>query len=98
MMLVTSTCGPARPPTQKGTAVIYIVPTDPTSPVVSFPALRKRARRIGFRIASDRFSNTFSLIESQTGLPFDRARSCRLTRHRKCDRGGAGQGMKDRCC
>jgi hypothetical protein len=50
-------------------AVIYILPTDPTRPVLSFSALRGRAKRFGYRIASDRYSDTFSLIDGRTGLP-----------------------------
>jgi hypothetical protein len=49
--------------------VIYILPTDPTSPVLSFSALRGRAKRLGYRIATDRYSGTHSLIDAQTGLP-----------------------------
>jgi hypothetical protein len=49
--------------------VIYILPSDPTSPPVSFSALRRRAKRLGYRIASDRYSDTYSLIDAQTGLP-----------------------------
>jgi hypothetical protein len=50
-------------------AVIYILPSNPTSPPVSFSALRRRAKRLGYRIASDRYSDTFSLIDGRTGLP-----------------------------
>jgi len=53
----------------RSSSVIYIVPTDPTRPLVSFSALRQRAKRLGYRIASDRYSETYSLIDARTGLP-----------------------------
>jgi hypothetical protein len=49
--------------------LIYIVPSDPSSPVLSFAALRKRARRAGFRIVTDRYTGTFTLIDARLGLP-----------------------------
>jgi hypothetical protein len=49
--------------------VIYVLPIDPSSPPISLSCLRARAKRVGFRIARDRYSDTFSLIDARTGLP-----------------------------
>jgi hypothetical protein len=49
--------------------VIYILPTDPTRAPVSFPALRQRANRLGYRIFSDRYAETYSLIDAKLHLP-----------------------------
>jgi hypothetical protein len=49
--------------------VIYLVPTDPTTPLISFSALRQRAKRLGYRILSDRYAETFSLIDAKLNLP-----------------------------
>ena len=48
---------------------IYILSNDPAIPMLSFPALRERAKRLGYRIQTDRYSKTHSLIDAQTGLP-----------------------------
>jgi hypothetical protein len=50
-------------------AVIYVLPANPSNPPVSFSALRQRAKRLGYRIASDRYSETYTLIDARTGLP-----------------------------
>ena len=49
--------------------MIYFLPKNPASPPVSISALRGRAKRLGYRIATDRYSGTHSLIDAQTGLP-----------------------------
>ena len=49
--------------------MIYLLPANPTIPVLSISALRARAKRLGYRITSDRWSGTHSLIDAQTGLP-----------------------------
>ena len=49
--------------------MIYVLPKNPASPPVSLSCLRSRARRCGYRIASDRYSETYSLIDARTGLP-----------------------------
>ena len=49
--------------------MIYVVPADPTSPVISLSRLRSRARRVGYRIARDRYSKTFSLIDDRLCVP-----------------------------
>jgi hypothetical protein len=48
---------------------IYILPANPAIPMLSFSALRGRAKRLGYRIATDRYSKTHSLIDAKTGLP-----------------------------
>jgi hypothetical protein len=49
--------------------MMYVVPADPTSPVVSLSCLRSRARRAGYRIARDRYRETFSLIDDRLRVP-----------------------------
>jgi hypothetical protein len=49
--------------------MIYVVPTDPTSPIISLSRLRSRARRVGYRIARDRYGETFSLIDDRLCVP-----------------------------
>jgi hypothetical protein len=49
--------------------MFYVLPSDPSSPPVSLTCLRKRAKRAGFYIARDRYTDTFSLIDARTGLP-----------------------------
>jgi hypothetical protein len=49
--------------------LIYLLPANPTIPVLSISALRGRAKRLGYRITSDRWSGTHSLIDRKTGLP-----------------------------
>jgi hypothetical protein len=49
--------------------VIYIVPTDPTRPLVSITCLRARARRLDYRIIADRYAETFTLIDAKLHLP-----------------------------
>lgn len=49
--------------------MIYIVPSDPSSPTVSFSALRQRARRLGYGIHSDRYNDTYTLVDRQLSLP-----------------------------
>jgi hypothetical protein len=50
-------------------SLIYVLPIDPSSPPISLTCLRARAKRVGFCIARDRYSDTFSLIDARTGLP-----------------------------
>lgn len=49
--------------------MIYIVPRDPTSPPLSLPCLRKRARRAGYRVLQDRSTGAFSLVDARLHLP-----------------------------
>jgi hypothetical protein len=49
--------------------MLYVLPKNPASPPVSISALRGRAKRLGYRIATDRYSGTHSLIDAKTGLP-----------------------------
>jgi hypothetical protein len=49
--------------------VIYLVPANPTSPPVSLPSLRRRAKSVGYRIARDRYGETFSLIDARLRIP-----------------------------
>jgi hypothetical protein len=49
--------------------VIYVLPTDPVYPPVSFSALRQRAKRLGYRIHGDRYAGTYTLIDKQLSLP-----------------------------
>jgi hypothetical protein len=49
--------------------VIYLLPANPTSPLVSFSALRQRAKRLDYRIFGDRYAETFTLVDTRLGLP-----------------------------
>jgi hypothetical protein len=49
--------------------MLYVLPADPASPVVSLSRLRSRARRVGYRIARDRHAKTFSLIDDRLRVP-----------------------------
>jgi len=49
--------------------VIYLLPANPSSPPVSFTALRQRARRLGYGIFVDRYAGTYTLIDRQLSLP-----------------------------
>jgi hypothetical protein len=49
--------------------VIYILAANPTTPTISLPCLRQRARRLDYRIASDRYADTYSLIDAKLQLP-----------------------------
>ena len=55
--------------------MLYVLPADPASPVISLINLRRRAKRVGYRIARDRYGETYSLIDTRLGVPllgFDR--------------------------
>lgn len=47
----------------------YFIPADPSNPAMSLPRLRGRARRTGYQVARDRYSNTFSLIDARLHRP-----------------------------
>ena len=49
--------------------MIYLIPANPTSPPVSLPSLRRRAKSVGYRIARDRYAETFSLIDARLRIP-----------------------------
>ena len=49
--------------------MIYLVPANPTSPPVSLPSLRRRAKSVGYCIARDRYGETFSLIDARLRIP-----------------------------
>jgi hypothetical protein len=49
--------------------VIYVIPADPTSPPVSLPNLRRRAKCVGYCIARDRYAETFSLVDARLRIP-----------------------------
>jgi hypothetical protein len=49
--------------------VIYLLPLDPSSPPVSLSDLCQRAKDLGYRIAREPYSGTFSLLDARTGLP-----------------------------
>jgi hypothetical protein len=46
----------------------YVIPAAPTTPL-SLPRLRARAKRAGYQVARDRYSNTFSLIDARLRVP-----------------------------
>jgi len=46
----------------------YLLPANP-GPALSLPRLRYRARRVGYAIARDRFSGTYSLIDLRLRVP-----------------------------
>jgi hypothetical protein len=49
---------------------VYILPSNPTSPVKSLPRIRAHAKRAGYRVQRDRYgANTFSLIDSKLSVP-----------------------------
>jgi hypothetical protein len=50
-------------------AMNYLLPADPATPICSLPCLRSRARRAGYRIARDRYAETFSLIDTRLRVP-----------------------------
>jgi hypothetical protein len=50
--------------------MIYFVPENPASPVLSLSCLRSRARRAGYRIQADHGqAGTFSLFDARLHLP-----------------------------
>ena len=49
--------------------MIYVIPADPTSPPVSLPKLRRRAKIAGYHIARDRYAETFSLVDARLRIP-----------------------------
>ena len=49
--------------------MIYVIPADPTSPKVSLRCLRSRAKAAGYRIARDRYAETYSLIDARLRIP-----------------------------
>jgi hypothetical protein len=50
-------------------ARIYVIPGDPARPILSLPRLRSRAKRVGYRIARDRYANTWSLFDARLRVP-----------------------------
>jgi hypothetical protein len=48
--------------------MLYLLPS-PSSPTTSLKRLRSRARRDGYRIAADRYTGTFTLIDIRLRLP-----------------------------
>jgi hypothetical protein len=48
---------------------MYILPQECTSPPLSLPNLRRRAKRVGYRISRDPYSATFSLIDARLRIP-----------------------------
>ena len=46
----------------------YIIPSAPAT-LMSLPRLRSRARRVGYRIARDRYAHTFSLVDTRLHRP-----------------------------
>ena len=49
--------------------MIYVIPADPTSPIISLRSLRCRAKRAGYCIARDRYAETYSLIDARLRIP-----------------------------
>lgn len=49
--------------------MIYILPEDPASLTLSLPRLRSRARRAGYLVSRDRYTNSFSLIDARLRVP-----------------------------
>ena len=49
--------------------MIYVIPGDPTSPKISLRCLRSRAKAAGYRIARDRYAETYSLIDAGLRIP-----------------------------
>ena len=49
--------------------MIYVIPADPTSPPVSLPNLRRRAKLAGYRVARDRYAETYSLVDARLHIP-----------------------------
>jgi hypothetical protein len=49
--------------------VIYVIPADPTSPLISLPCLRRRAKRVGYHISRDHYAETFSLVDARLRIP-----------------------------
>jgi hypothetical protein len=49
--------------------VIYLLPCDTATPIISLPCLRSRAKRAGYRIARDRYTETYSLIDARLHIP-----------------------------
>jgi hypothetical protein len=47
----------------------YFVPADPAIPLSSLSRLRAQAKRIGYCIGRDRYSNTFSLVDARLRVP-----------------------------
>jgi hypothetical protein len=54
---------------QQGGAMLYVLPADPASPLVSLPNLRSRAKRRGYRISYDRNTGAFTLVDSHLRRP-----------------------------
>jgi hypothetical protein len=69
LLMSTTRPGKAANPERVTAMTLYILPSNPAIPMLSFPALRGRAKRLGYRIQTDRYSKTHSLIDAQTGLP-----------------------------
>jgi hypothetical protein len=49
--------------------VIYVIPADPTTPLISLPRLRRHAKRAGYRISFDRNTGAFTLVDARLRLP-----------------------------
>lgn len=49
--------------------MIYILPANPSSPTISLPRLRRRARRNGYRVLKDRGTGGYSLFDAKLNLP-----------------------------
>jgi hypothetical protein len=63
---------PSGPPDRQAQGlypVIYVIPTDPTSPPISLPSLRSRAKRHGYRISYDRNIGAFTLVDCRLHRP-----------------------------
>jgi hypothetical protein len=69
--------------------VHYIISSNPTTPNLSLPRLRARARRQGYCIARDHYASTFSLIDARLRGPLHGLDHVGSRRDRKCNRASA---------
>jgi hypothetical protein len=49
--------------------MVYLLPENPASSVLSLPRLRSRARRAGYLVSRDRYTGDFSLIDARLRVP-----------------------------